>query len=57
MKLYRVNVNICIRIDLKDLMSTLGYFVKVVVRTFYGAYFVAHAFKYFSPNFVSGRPA
>ena len=31
--------------------------IKVVVRAFYGAYFVAHVFKYLAPSFVSGRPA
>ena len=36
--------------------NTLGNrMVKVVVRDFYGAYFVAHVFKYLAPNFVSGR--
>ena len=30
---------------------------KVVDRACYGAYFVAHVFKYLAPNFVSGRPA
>ena len=31
--------------------------LKVVVRACYGAYFVAHIFKYLVPNFVSERPA
>ena len=31
--------------------------LKVVVRARYGAYFVAHVFKYLVPNFASGRPA
>ena len=31
--------------------------LKVVVHACYGAYFVAHIFKYLGPNFVSGRPA
>ena len=30
---------------------------KVVVRACYGAYFVAHVFKYFVSKFVSGKPA
>ena len=29
---------------------------KVVVRSCYGAYFVAHVSKYLTPNFVSGKP-
>ena len=30
---------------------------EVVVPACYRAYFVAHAFEYLAPNFVSGRPA
>ena len=30
---------------------------KVVVHACYGAHFVAHVFKYFGSNFVSGKPA
>ena len=36
--------------------TSVGY-LKVVVSACYGAYFVAHVFKYMAPNFVSGRPA
>ena len=31
--------------------------LKVVVRACYGAFLVAHVFKYLAPNFVSGKPA
>ena len=30
--------------------------LNVVVRVCYGAYFIAHVFKYLAPNSVSGRP-
>ena len=38
-----------------DTIVLLSYQVKVVVRACYGAYVVAHVFKYLAPNFVSGR--
>ena len=31
--------------------------IKVVVRACYGAFLVAHVFKYLAPNLVFGRPA
>ena len=36
---------------------TVTIAIKVVIRACYGAYFVAHVFKYLALNFVSGRPA
>ena len=32
----------------------MAWLFKVVVRACYGAYLVAHVFKYLAPNFVSG---
>ena len=40
-----------------DMQSSRVFRLKVVVRACYGAYFVAHVFKYLMANFVSGRPA
>ena len=34
-----------------------NFHLEVVVRACYGAYSVAHVFKYLASNFVSGRPA
>ena len=48
------NLNIVFPTDIKQQDNLM---LKVVVRACYGAYFVAHIFKYLAPNFASGRPA
>ena len=40
----------------KNLQILIRSPLKVVVCACYGAYFVAHIFKYLAPNFASGRP-